>query len=135
MKILIDTNVLLDVLQKRDPWCAEAQAIFHACEDGLVEGSISALSVMNLVYIMRKELSPDRILHVLELLDSYFSIEDVLHSDLLCAAKRPFKDYEDAVHVACAQRIGAVYVVTRNLRDFANSPVRAVEPAQFLQHL
>lgn len=60
MRLLIDTNVLLDVLQEREPHLSESLKILGYCEDNYIIGYISSMSLINISYIMRKELTPER---------------------------------------------------------------------------
>ena len=77
MKVLIDTNVILDVLCKREGFFEDADKIFKLCEVKKIEGYISALSISNLVYIMRKELDAEKIKEVLQQLSLIFKITDL----------------------------------------------------------
>ena len=65
MKLLIDANILLDVLQAREPHVKDSSLIWKLCETGEAEGYVSALTFANLVYVMRKELNPEGIHDVL----------------------------------------------------------------------
>lgn len=133
MRILIDTNVILDVLCDRKDFVDDALELFNCCESRLFDGYISALSVPNIVYIMRKQLSKERINSILNSLRSIFSVADLKESDLIQAAKFEFDDYEDAVQSACAARIMADYILTRNTKDFAKSPIPAISPSEFFK--
>lgn len=133
MKILIDTNVILDVLCNRAKFVLEAEKIFKMCEVNKVEGYISALSVPNIVYIMRKELDDKKTAAVLEKLSLIFKIADLKGSDIIRASKLGFGDYEDALQSICASRIKADYIITRNIKDFEKSKVKAVKPVEFLE--
>ena len=81
---------------------------------------------------MRKELDQEKIREILHTLTMVFSVVELREGDLLKAAKLPFDDYEDAIQSVCAARVRADYIVTRNERDFVNSPVLAVRPAGLL---
>ena len=129
MKVLIDTNVILDVLCNRLPFVEDAQKVFRLC------GYISALSIPNIIYIMRKELDADRISDILEKLSLIFTIADLKSSDLTKAVKLGFDDYEDALQSVCASRIKADYIVTRNIKDFSGSKVTAIKPSELLERL
>ena len=135
MKILIDTNVILDVLCNRTDFVGDSLKVFKCCEAGLITGYISALSVPNIVYIMRKELDAERIREILTTLTSLFTVLDLRESDLLRAADMDFSDYEDAVQSSCAARIKANYIVTRNIKDFKNSAVPAIKPSELLERI
>ena len=133
MKLLIDTNIILDVLCKREGLYEGSAKIFKLCELRQMEGIISALSIPNIVYIMRKELDGDRNRDILEILSIIFRISDLKADDLKKAAEMNFRDYEDALQNVCAERMKADYIITRNKRDFAGSKVPAFSPEEFLE--
>ena len=133
MRLWIDTNVLLDVLCDRPGFADDAAKIWKLCEIGEAEGYISTLSVLNIAYILRKELPEESIRPVLQKLMLLFSVADLKAEDVARAAKLPFRDYEDAVQAAGAARIKADYIVTRNGKDYADSRVPVVSPAEFLK--
>ncbi len=135
MKVLIDTNVILDILCNRLPFVEDARKIFRLCEVNKITGYISALSIPNIVYIMRKELDADKISDILEKLSLIFTIADLKSSDLTKAAKLGFDDYEDALQSVCASRIKADFIITRNIKDFSYSKVAAVKPSEFPERL
>ena len=76
MKVLIDTNIILDVLCKRQEFYEDSAKVFKLCEVKKIAGVISALSIPNIVYIMRKELDAEKIR---EILDSLSLIFDPFH--------------------------------------------------------
>lgn len=135
MKVLVDTNVILDVLCNRKEFVADSLRVFQCCEARHITGYISALSIPNIVYIMRKELDPERIKEILHTLTMVFSVVELRESDLLKAAELPFDDYEDAIQSVCAARVQADYIVTRNGKDFENSSVPAITPGKLFQRM
>ena len=84
---------------------------------------------------MRKELEPEKIRGILDKLLLIFSVADLKADDLKKAADLRFADYEDAVQCACASRIHANYIVTRNIRDFTGSKVTEIKPSELLERL
>ena len=130
MKVPIDTNVILDVLCNRLPFVEDAQKVFRLCEVNKITGCISALSIPNIIYIMRKELDADKTSDILEKLSLIFTIADLKSSDLTKAVK-----LEDALQSVCASRIKADYIVTRNIKDFSGSKVTAIKPSELLERL
>lgn len=135
MKVLIDTNIILDVLCSRQPFSEDATKVFKLCEVKKISGCVSALSIPNIVYIMRKELDGDGIKDILEKLSLIFHIVDLKADDLKKAVDLGFQDYEDAIQSACASRIKADYVITRNIKDFAGSKVTAIKPSELFDRL
>ena len=85
MRLLIDANVILDVLQNREPHVKDSSVIWKLCETRQAEGFISALTFANLVYIIRKELNPGQIEEVLEKLSLIFTFTELSPSDLTSA--------------------------------------------------
>ena len=135
MKALIDGNIILDVLQRRESHIEASSKIWKLCETDQVEGFISALTFADLVYVMRKELTPDRIQEVLKKMALIFRFTDLSVADLTEAAEMKWNDYEDAVQSATAKRVHADCIITRNIRDYLQSTVPAYTPAEFLQRI
>lgn len=135
MKILIDTNVILDVLFNREDFFQSSSAIWDICEANKAEGYISALSIPNIVYIMRKELDPQKTCQLIERITMIFGVVELNEQDLKNAAKMYAYDYEDAIQMHQAKRINAEYIVTRNIRDFKNSEVSALTPSELLNRI
>jgi len=135
MKILIDTNVILDVLCNRRDFVEDSLKVFKYCEANKITGYISALSIPNIVYIMRKELDGEKIKEILTVLTSIFAVVDLRENDLIKAADLNFSDYEDALQSVCASRVKANYIVTRNIKDFQNSSVPAVKPSELFERI
>ncbi|MGN0178211.1 MAG: PIN domain-containing protein [Monoglobaceae bacterium] len=135
MKVLIDTNIILDVLCNRTEFVENSAKIFKLCEVKKINGYISALSIPNIVYIMRKELDSEKIKEVLESLSLIFTIVDLKADDIKKAAYMNFKDYEDALQSACAVRTKMDFIVTRNIKDFVGSKVIAVTPSELLDRV
>lgn len=133
MRILVDTNVLLDVLCNRKEFAEISAKVWKCCETKTTEGHISALSVPNIVYILRKELDAKKTKDIIDRIGLIFTIGDLRAEDLKKAAALKYNDYEDALQSVCAQRIKADYIVTRNIRDFSESRVPAITPNDFIK--
>ena len=132
MKVLIDANIILDVLEKRQPHFEASAAVWKLCETEQIEGFISALSFANLVYVLRKELSAGDIEDVLTKLGLIFDFTALEVSDIQKAAELRWKDFEDAIQSVSAERIKADYIITRNVRDYKESRIPAFTPEEFL---
>ncbi len=135
MKVLIDTNIILDVLCKRADFVADSAIVFKLCETRQITGCISALSIPNIVYIMRKELDAERIREVLSDLSLIFEIIDLKGDDLKRASLLEFADYEDAIQSTQATRIKATYIITRNIKDYRHSKVPAIKPSELIERM
>jgi len=132
MRLLIDGNILLDVLQKREPHYKASAEIWKMCEAELAEGFVSSLTFADLVYVMRKELDAEKISEVLRKLSLIFSLEDLTVSDINAAAEMQWDDFEDAIQAATAKRLQADYIITRNVKDYKKSEVIAFTPSELL---
>jgi predicted nucleic acid-binding protein len=135
MKLLIDANILLDVLQNRQPYIRDSAVIWKLCETERAKGYVSALTFANLVYIMRKELDAKKIEETLRELSLIFEFADLSAADLTRAAEMNWDDFEDAVQSATAERIHADSIITRNVRDFAKSKVIAFTPSELIARI
>lgn len=135
MRLLIDGNIILDVLQKREPHYENSAKIWKMCETDMVAGYVSALTFSNLIYVMRKELDEKKISEVYKKLSLIFKFVDLKASDVSAAVDMQWEDFEDAVQAATAKRIHADYIITRNVKDFSKSEVAVFSPTEFLTRL
>lgn len=135
MRLLIDANILLDVLQKREPHYRDSALIWKLCETEQAEGYVSVLSFADLVYVMRKELDPQAVEDVQHKLALIFRFADLTAADITRAGEMKWEDFEDAVQAATAERIHADNIITRNVRDFKQSKVVAFTPAEYLARI
>ena len=135
MVLLIDANIVLDVLQNREGFVKESAMIWKLCETEQAKGYISTLSFANIMYILRKEFTPDKIEEVYQKLCLIFEFADFSSSILAKAVEMNWKDFEDAVQSATAEQIHADYIVTRNVRDFTKSKVVAFTPTELLMRI
>ena len=135
MRLLIDANIVLDVLQKREPYWKDSATVWKLCETEQADGYLSALSFANLVYVMRKELSAEEIRDVFKKLQLIFRFVDLSTADLEKAVEMRWRDFEDALQATAAERLMADMIITRNVRDFTKGKVPAFTPAEFLARL
>ena len=135
MRLLIDANIVLDVLQKREPYWKDSSVIWKLCETEQIEGYVSTLTFANLMYVMRRELDPAQIRDVLDKLRLIFRFADFTAADMEKAAEMGWDDFEDAIQAATAERIMADSIITRNVRDFRNSKVIAFTPSEYIARL
>jgi predicted nucleic acid-binding protein len=135
LRVLIDTNVILDWLFDRKPWADEAASSWRAQGSGLLVGYMPASAVTDLFYIARRLTdipsafaSIDRIFASLEIL----AVDD----NILRQARRlPGNDFEDNMQIACAQAAALDLIVSRNTSDFAHASMPVIEPSAVAQYL
>ena len=131
MKVVFDTCIVIDVLQRREPFCADAMKLVNAVSDQLITGILTAKSITDIYYLMRKNLhSEEAARELLGKLFILFDVEDTYSVDFHGAIAYPITDYEDAVMVQTAKRIGADCIVTRNQKDYARSDVPFLSPQE-----
>lgn len=136
MRVLIDTNVILDALTGRRPYFDIADKILKLCSDGEIEGYMAAHSIPNMFYILRKDLSENDRREVLLSLCDILTVEGIDGAKILSALKNSkFADLEDCLQDECAVSISAEYIVTRNIKDYANSKIPAILPDQFISSI
>lgn len=133
MRILIDTNIIMDILQKREPFFADSYQALRKAIESDVECLLSASAVTDIFYMLRKAFgSAQQAKEHLERIAQLVSFADVQGMDIHTALMREMPDFEDAVVDAVAERNEAAYILTRNIKDFAGSVVPAILPADFL---
>ncbi len=130
--ILIDTNVILDLLLERPEHVAAARQVSDKVESGELHAMLCATTVTTIDYLARKQLGATGAKAAVHALLSLYDIAAVTRSTLQLALDADMPDFEDAVLAHAAHQAGAHAIITRNLRDFAKSPVRAYTPLQFL---
>ncbi|EAR20177.1 type II toxin-antitoxin system VapC family toxin [Nitrococcus mobilis] len=130
--ILVDLNVLLDVVQKREPHYRASAAVLEAIIKGDVEGAFPAHGTTTVHYIVARYQDRAVADKAVDWLLRYFRIAPVRREELLRARALGWGDFEDAVVAAAAESIGCTAIVTRNIGDFADSPVEALTPEEFL---
>lgn len=134
MKVLIDTNVMIDAITKRDDASSFSADVIALCSSNRITGFVASHSFSNMYYILRKEYS-DKNRRVI--IGEYCKILNVvsMNEDVINAAlnNNNITDFEDAIQYACAESVGADYIVTRNVKDYGRSPIRAISPGEFLK--
>jgi predicted nucleic-acid-binding protein len=136
MNILIDTNIVLDFLLRREPHIKNAGIIFKACKEFKINGFIAAHSIPDIFYIMRKSYTLYELKEIIKLLANFISIINLTEEMILSAlSEHNFSDFEDSLQDECAQEINADYIITRNVNDFAHSKVKAIEPKEFIKNV
>lgn len=130
--ILVDTNVILDLLLERPEHVAAARQVSDKVESGELHAMLCATTVTTIDYLVRKQLGAAGAKAAVHALLSLYDIAAVTRSTLQLALDADMPDFEDAVLAHAAHQAGAHAIITRNLRDFAKSPVRAYTPLQYL---
>ena len=131
-KIFIDTNILLDVAMHRNDFLEQSAAVWADCESRRVQGYVSAISLNNMHYVLKKHVDPAIALEDVRLVLNIFSIVPPDGSVLRLAADLPHKDFEDAIQIFSAVQAKADFIVTRDRQHFPDSYMPVISPAESL---
>ncbi|MCF8246125.1 MAG: PIN domain-containing protein [Saprospiraceae bacterium] len=133
-KVFVDTNVLIDHLAERQPFCQSAKQIFQLAETGQIQMCASTLSICNIAYIIRKLRPETAIVPTLEKLSNLVSLTNIDETVITLALKAGFKDFEDAVqHFSALNEGGVTHLITRNPSDFEKSLLLVYSPEEYLK--
>ena len=135
MRLFLDTNIVLDVLARREPWFRDSGAVLSLLESDGFEGVVAAHSITTLRYLCSRALVSDQAtLALLDLL-KLVSVAPLNQEMILKAIALGWPDFEDAIQMISAHDIGADYLVTRDRGDFRASPIPVVTPSELLSIL
>ncbi len=134
MKLLIDTNVVLDVLIKRDIFYDSSRAILKLCEDRKIQGFITASSITDIFYLVRKALkNVDETYKIIATLLDILGILSVTSKDVQKAFLARANDFEDCLMAECAKSNKCSGIVTRNYKDFLTFGINIYSPEDVLE--
>jgi predicted nucleic acid-binding protein len=135
MKILFDTNIILDVLLDRKPFSEHASFLMSKVEYSEVTGFLCSTTITTIHYLLSKNLDKDKTITSIKNLMSLFEIASVNRVVLENALDSKFTDFEDSILHESARHAGADYIITRNIKDFTHSQVSTYTPTEFLSML
>lgn len=130
MKILFDTNVVLDVLLDRAPFAEDAAALFSAVEAGVINGCLCATTLTTIHYLAGKTVGAKQATQAVATLLGLFEVAPVTRAVLDDALEAGYSDFEDAVLYQAARHAGADGIVTRNQADFVKVELPLYNPAE-----
>ncbi len=133
--ILLDTDVLIDVALDRRPHSGPASELLDRIEHGAESASIAWHSISNLYYVVAPARGGMSTRDFIVELTRFVAVATTGTEAVRYAAELPVGDFEDAMQVAAARACGARHIVTRNVRDYERSPIRAVRPQEALSEL
>jgi predicted nucleic acid-binding protein len=132
MKVLIDTNVALDIMLHRKDY-AVSEAVSKLAEKNAFSGFISASAITDIFYIAKSTLGKKPTKEALKELLKVFRPATVTDNDIFHALSLDWDDFEDSVQFAVGESFDVDYIVTRNTKDYSASTIPAIEPDQFVQ--
>ena len=133
LRVMVDINVILDVLENRNGWVMDAAKTCAVCGGGMrATGFVPPHAVTTIYYIVRKRGGKSLADKAIDWLLALFKVADCGTDEFKAARASGIDDYEDAVVVASAKKTGCDYIVTRNTVHFKVSPVPVMTPAAFV---
>ncbi len=135
LRVLLDTNVILDLVLRREPWLSQAQAMWDVRDAKQITCYVPASSLTDVFYISRKQIGNDQAKHALRYCLANFEIVTVSRLLIEHALTLAGNDVEDNVLISCALAEALDLIVTRDVGDFSHSPIKAIEPSDVVRHL
>jgi len=133
--VLIDINILLDVLQKREPFYEASAHLLASVETGRVKGFVAAHSITTLFYLIKKDKSSSEARATITNLLQFLKIAPIDQGTIEQALNLDYHDYEDAVQMISAVQCKADYLVTRNVKDYQPALLPVTQPVDLLATL
>ena len=133
MKVLIDTNIVLDSVGNRKPFAEAAQEIFLLAAGKKINAALTASTTSDIYYLTNRYYkNTDTTMEIMRKLFAIFDIVSVDKKNCIMACDTGMDDYEDSLLAVCAAKSKAAYIITRNEKDFVHSPVKPISPDAFL---
>lgn len=134
LKILIDTNIFLDIFQKRGNFIDPSTKILNLVYEQKIDGIVEAHSIPNLWYILRKTHTEEERRHILRAVCTLCTISNLDLKKILHALEnKDFHDFEDCLQDECAKEEYCDFIITRNVQDFSKAKIPVLLPEDFLQ--
>lgn len=134
LRLLIDTNIIMDVLLERQPFFEDSRKVLDLCKSNNVRGCVAMHTIPTLWYLFKRSTTEENCRKIMQDLLSYLEVSNLNKRLILEALSREdFSDFEDCLQDQCALNFQADYIVTRNKKDFELSKVPAYLPAELLE--
>ena len=131
-KIFLDTNILLDVLLERHPYCLSAQHVWSLAERKKVRAAVSATSLNNIFFIVKRLSSQQKAYQAIRTIFELFKILDVKSQTISEALRLQPPDFEDAIQYCCALAFRSQVILTRDPAGFSGSEIPVMDCDQYL---
>lgn len=135
LRVLVDTNVILDVLLKREPWYRFGEKIWAASENCEILAYLTANSLTDIHYVARRITNPEKAREAVSLCLKAYRIASLDRQVLEKALDLSGQDFEDDVQIACVSQEHLDGIVTRDTKGFTAAPCPVWEPQDFLRLL
>jgi predicted nucleic acid-binding protein len=135
MNVFLDTNILLDVLTKREPFYNDSAVLWSLAEEKIFSCFISAISINNIYYISKKINGREYAGTIVDKILDDFEVVDLNKEILKYSRTIDFHDYEDLIQYFSAIKCNAKYLITRNKKDFPKKGIDVLFPSEFLKKI
>lgn len=135
MDLMIDNNIVLDHILDRQPHAEKSRLVCLLGITGEARTFISVNMLTDLFYVLRKEYGSERAQEILDDELSFLQLVGISPEDAKRTLAKRWPDFEDALVAECASKINADYIITRDEKDFARSPIKAISPEQLFETL
>jgi predicted nucleic acid-binding protein len=132
MRLLFDTNIILDIALNREPHYKDSADIFKKIDNKSIFGFITATTITDIYYIAKKERGH---IETIDFIANLIQIVDIVGIDreiIINSLTSQFSDFEDAIQSIASTFNNIDFIITRNIKDFSNSEIKAVSPTDFL---
>ena len=135
MKVLVDTNIVLDVLLKQAPFYNDSFVIFQLVDNKRISGVLAAVSLTNIFYLLRKaKMNSDEVYQIMDKLVALFTVAPIVETTVASALALRWKDFEDAVQFITAKESKVEFIITRNKADYKTSEIPCMTPTEFIAY-
>lgn len=133
--MLIDTNILVDAALERPPFFRQSRNLLQLLAQTPARGFVAWHTISTYHYLVARTFGSEHARRLVEAFSEFLTVAPSSQESLLYALSLPMADFEDAMQVAAARAAGVEHIVTRDARDFANSPIPAITPEQAILEL
>jgi predicted nucleic acid-binding protein len=135
VKVLLDTNIIIDIALERQPYFTNSETVLAFVEQGQIEGYISASTISDLYYLIRKQKGRDLTIEFLQEILTFCQIATVNQDAIIMAFTTNFQDFEDSIQYSTAVVNKLDAIITRNPQDFPIITPRIITPEQLIAEL
>ncbi|MDO9137416.1 MAG: PIN domain-containing protein [Lutibacter sp.] len=133
-RILIDTDVILDLFFDREPYSENAAKVLSLCEKKAVIGFVTPVIISNVYYLLSQKAKQEKVIQKLKILLSILEVLVIDKNAIIVALNSEFKDFEDALQNYSAELNGEIdIIITRNTKDYKKSQIGIMNPENFLK--
>ncbi|MBE5763372.1 MAG: PIN domain-containing protein [Clostridiales bacterium] len=136
MNVLLDTCVIIDAMQNREPFANDAMELLECAAVNKINGYITAKSVTDVYYIIHRHFHDnEKTREIVQKLINLLIVLDTCAADCKLALLSEVSDYEDAVMIETAKREGMDCIVTRNVKDYSKASIKVMQPSELLKEI